>query len=188
MRKTHLSVTACALVLGAGLASGLTGCSATAAPGAPGSQDGKVVVNKPATDVLKQFTGSVSDTLSHAGGAWTYRSQKPWDAGNAADFSAHDCGQVQRAWQYSVSLVGPAVKDADAAVKKMAEHWKSQGAQVGGEGGWDAIPSSGVAAQKEISAVTRDGIKFTYDAGTDKSRLASESVCSTNPDMTAAGS
>ena len=164
----------------------MTGCSATAAGGPPGSNDdGKVVVNQPAKDVLKQFTDSVSDTLSEAGGAWTYRSQKPWDAALASDFSAHDCGQVQRAWQYSVTLLGPAVKDADAAVKKMAEHWKSLGAQVGGEGGWDAIPTAGVAAQKEISAVTRDGIKFTYDAGTDKSRLSSESVCSTNPDMAA---
>ena len=80
------------------------------------------------------------------------------------------------------------MKDADAAVKKMAEHWQSQGAKVGTEGGWDATPSAGVTARKEISAVTEDGLKFTYDAGTDKGQLAGESVCSTNPDMKAAGS
>jgi hypothetical protein len=183
VRHIQRAMAASALVL----AAGLTGCSGPTA-GTAGGGDGHTVTNKSASDVLKQFTGSVQDTLSTVGGTWSYRDNSAWKANQASDFTAHDCGNLQKTWQYSVTLSGPGDPDPGKAIQKVSDHWKSLGYDVGAAGGWAATPSALVPEQRDISSVTKDGVKLTYEAGTLSSTFSGESACSTSPTMVATGS
>ncbi|MBW4094268.1 MAG: hypothetical protein HIU81_02085 [Acidobacteria bacterium] len=171
-----------ALVLTVLGALSVTGCSASA----PRTADGNVVTSKTATEVRNSFTSAVQDTINTAGGSWTYRDKSAFKPDQASDFLAVGCGQAEKTWLFNINLMGPAVPDPVQAIKKVSDHWKANGVEVGAVGGWDATPAAGVDAQKEISGITKDGVKLTYHAGTAASSLAGTSVCSTDSSMAAA--
>ncbi|MGA1812425.1 hypothetical protein VH571_08570 [Frondihabitans sp. 4ASC-45] len=120
--------------------------------------------------VRNTFLDNVSDSLSVAGGAWTFENKTtPFSLARARTHTPVECLSDSTTEQYDLALYGDPPKDPRTAARALADHWTERGFKV------TTVVDN--ADGIELRADTPDGSLLDYAASTSLSSLVFQSAC-----------
>jgi hypothetical protein len=141
---------------------------------------GVVLVNRPdatpqpapstTASMQQAFLDNVSDSLSVAGGAWTFENKTtPFSLARARTHTPVECLSDSTTEQYDLALYGDPPEDPRTAARALADHWTERGFKV------TTVVDN--ADGIELRADTPDGSLLDYAASTSLSSLVFQSAC-----------
>lgn len=120
--------------------------------------------------VRDTFLDNVSDSLSVAGGAWTFENKTtPFSLARARTHTPVECLSDSTTEQYDLALYGDPPEDPRTAARALADHWTERGFKV------TTVVDN--ADGIELRADTPDGSLLDYAASTSLSSLVFQSAC-----------
>ena len=147
--------------------------------------------SRPATELLARMLDLIDETTKFHGGQWTYSDEQrsPWDSTKTSGFMADTCTRLKpgsgenRAYRYSMMVLGPAVEDPEAAVAEYVAHFGQQGFAQTNRYSADVPESNGSGYYIMVSLEDAEGTSLFYQAGNHLSSLTFEGQCSYDPAM-----